>query len=174
MCTSDEFNWDNDLSTEIGTVLDQNNFKPDRLFLASGRGERGGLTEFRNGLRARIALDIDLGEPISQAWMLSDERDMGGSYAVLALPYSTIVLPLPHGDEDGSEISPSTNTLFQLGSRTLHITKLSNGIIVQVTERSITLIAPSQRCVMLIPIPLILLTVVGLVMNLTVCSRLRG
>ena len=145
--TSKEFDWDSDASTNVETAVESYDYKPDRMFLASGRGERGSLTEFRTGLRARIALDIDIGEPISQAWMFSDEGDLGGTHAILALPYSTVVLPLPQQDDD-VQICPSTDTHFRLDSRTLHLTRLSNGVTVQVTERSITLIAPSQRYAM--------------------------
>lgn len=99
------------------------------------------------GMQARIGLDIDFGEPTSQAWMFSDIRLQDGSYyALIALPYSTTVLCFSQDFKEVRAESAET-TPFDLAARTVFATLASNDMIIQVTEASITLVTSSQRYV---------------------------
>ncbi|KAK5998199.1 hypothetical protein PT974_00571 [Cladobotryum mycophilum] len=121
--------------------------KPDSIFSASGRGLKGNITHWRWGVQARIGLDIEIGEPVRQAWAFTiDHQGSRGLYGLLALPHSSLVLRF---SEDLGYVEPlsSENTPFDITSRTLHAIQVSETII-QVTETSISLIGSteSSRC----------------------------
>ncbi|CAH0059660.1 unnamed protein product [Clonostachys solani] len=117
---------------------------PDRIFLATGRGATGSVTEIRHGIQARIGLDLELGEPVRQAWLFSDDRLGSGSMvAILALPYSTAILSFSSNLED-VVAEPADQTPFDSSTRTLCSARIVSDVIVQVTEETITLVTHSQ------------------------------
>lgn len=111
--------------------------KPDRVFSASGRGDKGSVTEWRWGVEAHIGLDIDSGELASQSWVFTVDSDTGQSlYALLALPHSSMLLSFA---DDLGQVEEVGHTLFDTSSRTLHAIQTSGDMIIQVTETSVTL-----------------------------------
>lgn len=119
--------------------------RPNKIFLATGRGPEGSLLEPRVGIKARIGIDMDVGEPIKQAWLFPDQRLGDGSFCViLSSPYSTLVLTLD-GNLGDVEAETSELTHFDLTSRTLHAARTPSNMIIQITETAITLVVASQR-----------------------------
>ncbi|KAF4465208.1 thermotolerance [Fusarium albosuccineum] len=119
--------------------------KPDRIFCTSGRGPRSSLTELRWGIQARIGLEFDYDQLVRQSWMFPVEiQGERGFYAILSLPHSSDVLHFPanlsNANALSSEVSP-----FDTASRTISAIQNEQGTIVQVTEASTSLVAPSQR-----------------------------
>ncbi|KND90349.1 hypothetical protein TOPH_05044 [Tolypocladium ophioglossoides CBS 100239] len=118
--------------------------KPDSVFTASGRGANGSVTQWRRGIQGRIGLDIESGEPIRQSWAFKlDNRGRSGLCALLALPHSSVVLQF---SEDFSQVDALTaeDAHFDIASRTLDACRTPQGMIVQVTERSVTLVTGSE------------------------------
>ncbi|CAM1511135.1 Fc.00g086480.m01.CDS01 [Cosmosporella sp. VM-42] len=97
--------------------------KPDRIFCTSGRGPKSSVTELRWGIQARVGLDIDYDQPVRQSWMFPME----------------VHGDLAQGDAVSSEAAP-----FDLDSRTIYAVQNEQGTIIQITETSTTLVAPSQ------------------------------
>ncbi|KAG9257331.1 mono-functional DNA-alkylating methyl methanesulfonate N-term-domain-containing protein [Emericellopsis atlantica] len=117
----------------------------DRLFFASGRGKDGAIVESRYGLRARIGIEVDIGEPIRQAWIFADNgrKDDNGVWVLAALPDSTKLLYIPDQyDEILDETASGAS--FGCSSRTLCAGQLPSGMIVQVSEGCVTLVTGSQ------------------------------
>jgi hypothetical protein len=134
-------------TTRPNTVDSRLSNRPSRIFFATRRGPRGSVVEPRVGMQARIGLEMDFGEPTSQAWMFPDIRSQdGSSYAIISLPYSTTVLCF---SQDFKEVrsEPAETTPFDLSARTVLATHAPDDMIVQITETSITLVTPSQRYV---------------------------
>ncbi|GAB0133592.1 hypothetical protein EsDP_00001998 [Epichloe bromicola] len=121
--------------------------KPDSLFSASGRGLKGNLTQWRWGIQGRIGLDIDSGEPTKRSWGFSMDGGPGGGnglYGLLSLPNASIVLQFSK-DFAQVDLLEADNTGFDLASRTLDAYQTDSGPIVQVTERSISLLSASHN-----------------------------
>lgn len=129
-------------SVSVESPLQQ---RPGRLFFASGRGASGSLVELRIGLKARIGTELDVGQPVKQAWLFADQRVGDGSmYAILAQPHCTSILCFAADFVDVREEAAGT-TPFDTTSRTLHAIQTGSGMIVQVSERLVTLVTASQR-----------------------------
>ncbi|KAG6041666.1 hypothetical protein E4U41_002940 [Claviceps citrina] len=137
-----------DVATSARSSLPESNrsfSKPDSIFSASGRGLKGNLTQWRWGIQGRIGLEIDLEEPTRRSWGFS----MGGSpgvhgfYCLLALPNASTVLRFSQdfGQVDSLE---ADSTAFDLASRTLDAYQTDSGLMVQVTESSISLISAAH------------------------------
>lgn len=120
--------------------------RPDTVFTASGRGFKGSVTQWRWGIQGRIGLDIEFGEPIRHSWAfaLADSGGGSGLSALLALPYSSAVLQF---SEDFSQVNAlaAEDTPFDLTSRTLDACSSPQGMVIQVTERSVTVSTGLQR-----------------------------
>lgn len=146
MATTDQHvSWDVDEPTARSGALTQVHTKPDRIFLASGRGAKGSLVEPRVGVQARVGLDMELGEPIRQAWLFEDTRSNDGSmFVILALPHSSALLHLPADLED-VVAEPAEAKKFSLSSRTIFASRVSEDSLIQITEQSIALVTDSQR-----------------------------
>jgi hypothetical protein len=115
--------------------------KPDRVFACVGKGSKGAITEFRYGFEATLALEIEYGTPILQAWVLSSAisslEDVDGHLFLLSLGDRSALLQLSGDASDITNIDQS-DTKFDLSSRT--VTAGMNGdCMIQVTERSIIL-----------------------------------
>lgn len=144
--TSDFISWE-DAAREgqSNEVLSRGKLKRDRLFLASGRGKQGCVVEPRYGVKAKIGLELDLEDPAKDVWLLPDSRsEAGGMNLVVALPHSTQVLHISQGFDDVTAESSET-TSFDLRWRTLYVSCAPSDHIVQISEKTISLITPSQR-----------------------------
>lgn len=119
--------------------------KPDKVFFASGRGATGCLIELRVGLKARIGVDIDIGDHVQQAWVFSNEKVASGALqAILALPHSTAVLSFS-SDFSNVRAESGETTHFDTSSHTLHAREILPGLVVQCSEEAITLVTANQR-----------------------------
>ncbi|KAG6017036.1 hypothetical protein E4U54_008585 [Claviceps lovelessii] len=120
--------------------------KPDMLLSASGRGIKGNVTQWRWGIQGRIGLEIDPGEPTRRSWGFSVDSGPGshGLYGLLALPNASIVLRF---SKDFAQVDSleADSTAFDLASRTLDAYQTDSGLIIQVTEGSISLISASHN-----------------------------
>ncbi|RSM08014.1 hypothetical protein CDV31_008317 [Fusarium ambrosium] len=127
--------------SKLSSVLSQ---KPDRVFCTSGRGPRSSLTELRWGIQARIGLEFDYDQVVRQSWMFPVEsQGERGFYAILSMPHSSDVLHFPANLSNASALSSEVSP-FDTNSRTISACQNNQGIIVQVTETSTSLVASSQ------------------------------
>ncbi|TWU75557.1 hypothetical protein ED733_006221 [Metarhizium rileyi] len=119
--------------------------KTDSLFSASGRGIKGNLTQWRWGIQGRIGLDITYDdEPIRRCWGLSrDSSEGNGLYGLLALPNSSMLLHFSSDFGQAGPVDPD-GTALDLTSRTLDARQTQAGLILQVTESSLSLVSDSQ------------------------------
>ncbi|KAG5983839.1 hypothetical protein E4U55_006989 [Claviceps digitariae] len=138
-----------DMATSARASLPQTSrtyLKPDMVFSASGRGLKGNVTHWRWGIRGRIGLEIDPGEPSRRSWGFSmgSSSSVDGLYALLALPNASMVLRF---SKDFAQVDSleADNTAFDLSSRTLDAHQTDSGLIIQVTESSISLISASHN-----------------------------
>ncbi|KAK7415630.1 hypothetical protein QQX98_005774 [Neonectria punicea] len=118
--------------------------KPDRIFCTSGRGPKSSLTELRWGIQVLIGLEIQYDQPVRHSWMFPVH--MGGEtefYILLSLPDSSNVLHLPSDLTDATDVAPDASP-FDTTCRTIYAVQSEQDTIVQITEVSTTLIAPSQ------------------------------
>lgn len=112
---------------------------PDRLFACSGKGRSGVITEFRQGLQARIGLEIGYSAVIRQCWVITSSHALAHDsiFLLLALPDSSAVLRIPEsGDEQGYELSDA-DVAWDLTLRTLAFVEHDETSI-QVTTQSVT------------------------------------
>ncbi|KAG6093599.1 hypothetical protein E4U30_004188 [Claviceps sp. LM220 group G6] len=138
-----------DVATSARSSLSESNkysSKPDMLFSASGRGMKGTLTQWRWGIQGRIGLELDPGEPTRRSWgfFMGRTPKAHGLYGLLALPDASGVLRF---SEDLAQVDSleADKTAFDLASRTLDAHQTDSGLIIQVTERCISLITASHN-----------------------------
>lgn len=118
----------------------------DRIFAASGRGVKGTITEYRNGIQANIGLDLDYDAAVRQSWIfpVSLNDSSHGYHLLLSMPDRSVVLHLAddfsQADEQGADA-----VVYDLSSRTLAASQVSDQLIVQVTEHHVVLLGASQR-----------------------------
>ncbi|RDW58079.1 hypothetical protein BP6252_13490 [Coleophoma cylindrospora] len=112
--------------------------KRDRIFVCSGTGIGGAITELRFGLEASIGAVIPYGTPILNAWVLSPVDTPSADHGLLFLlsfgNFSAIV-KLSNDAVDAEAVDQS-ETPFDLGNRTISA-KAFGTWKVQVTEKSI-------------------------------------
>ncbi|OTB00057.1 hypothetical protein M426DRAFT_15804 [Hypoxylon sp. CI-4A] len=120
-------------------------YQSNKIFACSGRGITGAITEFRYGIQARIGLDLTYSSNIKQCWAIPDfdETAEDGFFLLLALPNASAVLRL---SRDLSEVSEKDDdaTPYDLSSTTLAVQE-TPGVVIQVTESSITIVTPTSR-----------------------------
>ena len=146
--TTDEYSsWNDGARTPGGgaaTPGHRQPAKPSRIFATSGRGQKGSVTEYRYGLQAKIGLDLEYGAGLKQAWVFpAGPRHDAGFHLVLSMPDQTAVLSLSADLSQASESEAGT-IQYDTSSRTLAAT-VSNDLIIQVSEKYIVLIGPSER-----------------------------
>ena len=122
---------------------------PDRVFVCSGRGSHGAVSEMRYGYEARVRLDIEgINYPVIETWALPLRAPTEGlmmpempssSFFLLSVGDESILLHLTADLKEIEEISQSS-TWLDLKSRTLAASAY-NGTIVQITERTISISA---------------------------------
>ena len=148
----------------MGVPTEKPKHKRNQMFAISGRGACAAITEYRIGLQADIGLDMDFGEPVQRCWIFqgqftppspppASDGDAATAKALqyhvlLALPDSSAVLGLPYDVGEAVLFSPD-ETPFDLTQRTVNAVQSPDGTIIQVTERSTTIITPYSRCVFL-------------------------
>lgn len=138
-----------DLSTKR-KVSSNSRPKSDRIFCTSGRGPRSSLTELRWGIQARIGLEFDHDQHVRQSWMFPVEaQGERGFYVILSLPHSTDVLHFPADLSNANALSPEACP-FDTSSRTISAFQTEQTVIIQVSETSTYLVAPTQRRVLTI------------------------
>jgi len=120
--------------------------RSDRIFGVSRRGSTGAITEYRYGLQASISLFLEYGAPTKRSWVFPAHA--GGAFSgmdlLLALPDSSAVLHLPEEFSEAT-VPDAVQTKYDMASRTLAASRLSDQAIVQITEVAVTIISSSQR-----------------------------
>ncbi|KAF7547792.1 hypothetical protein G7Z17_g7475 [Cylindrodendrum hubeiense] len=97
-----------------------------------------------NRIFSRIGLEFEWDQPVRQSWMFPVEiRGEMGFYALLSLPHSSDVLHLPSDLTNANALTPDASP-FDTTSRTIYAVQNEQMTIVQITETSVTLVAPSQ------------------------------
>lgn len=119
--------------------------KPDRIFACVGKGVKGAIVEFRYGLEANLALELENEEPIMQAWVLPPiSHPVGHQVAtrfLLSLGDHSTLLELA-GDVSSCISIEQSHTTFDLSSRTITAATHAEWNI-QVTEDSLVLVSDS-------------------------------
>jgi hypothetical protein len=122
---------------------------PDRIFACTGRGSHGAVSEIRYGYEAQVRLDIEgINYTVIETWALPLRVSTQGlvmsgmpssSLFLLSVGDESILLHLTADLKEIEEISQSS-TWLDLKSRTL-AAGAYNGIVVQITERTISISA---------------------------------
>ncbi|KAK3368990.1 mono-functional DNA-alkylating methyl methanesulfonate N-term-domain-containing protein [Lasiosphaeria ovina] len=147
--TTDEFStWNPDAADQGGNMVAQsrNQFRqPDRVFATSGRGKKGTVTEYRNGLRANIGLDLEYGAGVKEVWLFPSSHSGAPQdhHLLLSMPDCSIILNLSEDFAQASELEPGS-TPYDLSSPTLAVSH-SDHFTVQITKQSIVLLAAGRR-----------------------------
>lgn len=123
--------------------------EPDRVFACTGRESHGAVSEIRYGYEARVRLDIEgINYPVTESWALPlrapnlellSSGMPSSSLFLLSVGDESILLHLTADFKEIEEISQSS-TWLDLKSRTLAASAY-NGIVVQITERTISISA---------------------------------
>ena len=111
--------------------------KPDRIFATSGRGPQGSISEFRNGLEAKIGVEIDYGDVLRQVWA---QLVPGGVHLILSMPGRSAALYLSQDLSNATEILEDPPT-YDLTSQTLAIDRIDDHLLAQVTERWVVVLS---------------------------------
>ncbi|KAB5572120.1 mono-functional DNA-alkylating methyl methanesulfonate N-term-domain-containing protein [Coniochaeta sp. 2T2.1] len=145
--TTDEFTtWNQEISgtgTRMIPWQDKKPSKPDRLFSTSGRGATGTITEYRCGLQAKIGLEYECDLGVKQAFLLPARLSdpAAGHDLLLSMPDQTTVLRISQQLDAISQPPESDDGSLKYDTSSMTLTALvTYGLIVQVTEQSITLI----------------------------------
>ncbi|KAI0132776.1 thermotolerance protein [Xylariales sp. AK1849] len=122
--------------------------KPDKIFACSGRGKTGSIAEYRHGLEAKVALELECGLPIRQCWAMPCPGNSGKkaedkeTHLLLALPNESLVLHVT-GNLSQATVKGQEDVPYDLASSTLATQELDDTII-QVTTGSVTIITPTE------------------------------
>lgn len=94
--------------------------RPDRVFVSSGRGKLGCITELRHGLPARITQVAEYVAPIRKCWAIRPSHDemQDGFLLLLSLPDRSAVIRFSEDFEDVIDQEEDT-VPYDLSSRTL-------------------------------------------------------
>ncbi|PKS08861.1 hypothetical protein jhhlp_003472 [Lomentospora prolificans] len=123
----------------------------DRLFVTSGCGINGSLTELVHGTIAHVTLEVDYGSPLRRVWAFanSNNGESNGFIVLLSLHTRSIIAEITPDLSDVREPEPSSSW-FDTSSRTLAASQLHDLRICQVSETSITIIESAKRSCFLI------------------------
>lgn len=117
----------------------------DRVFTASGCGTKGSLAEYRYGLKAEIDLEFEYGPGVKNIWMfpcLYDSR-LQGAHLIISLPDTSTAIQFSDNFDDASDLDQSV-VPYELSSTTLAL-EYTDSILIQITQRSVTLVAQGRR-----------------------------
>lgn len=133
-------------SEKDGDVLSPGFSKPDKIFAAAGRGRNGSIVEYRHGLRANIGIDFDFGTVVKRCFMLPANISAPdyGHHLLLSLPGRSALLRFDSDFSATFDVDPD-ETLYDISSPTLTARRVSEELLVQVTESGIVLINSSAR-----------------------------
>lgn len=156
--TTDEFSTWNQATSAKGNKMipwkdrQPNSFSgPDRIFATSGRGVTGAVTEYRYGVRADVGLDIDCKIPLRQSWIFPADlaNPHLGFHVLLSMLDRSTVFGLSEslGEDDTLDLETAP---YDLSSRTIAAARVSEDMIVQVTENYLVSISSTHRCVCLL------------------------
>ena len=110
----------------------------------AGRGINGGVIEWRWGVQCRIGLDLEVPERPSRVWVFkATSHGMQGWLGILSSPHSSIILNLAENFMAAEDLSEK-DTGFDDSSSTLLARQLLDDTILQITERYISIVAPSS------------------------------
>jgi hypothetical protein len=118
----------------------------DRVFITSGRGVNGSITELMSGVKAKVTLDVEYGSPLRRAWVfrLPVKGVSTGFTLLLDLHSQTSVVQLtPDLEELKEHNAPESG--FDTTARTLTASQLLDGTICQITEAAIILLGDTHR-----------------------------
>ena len=118
---------------------------PDRVFTAAGCGTKGSLAEYRYGLKAEIDLEFEYGPGVKNVWMfpcLYNGRSEG-AHLILSLPDTSAAIQFSKHFDDASDLDQS-DVPYELSSTTLAL-EYTDSVLVQITQRSVTLVAQGRR-----------------------------
>ena len=117
--------------------------RPDRVFVSSGRGKLGCITELRHGLPARITQVAEYVAPIRNCWTMRPYHDemQDGFLLLLSLPDRSAIIHFSDDFEDVIDQEEDT-VPYDLSSRTLAAWD-GGDIIVQVTTAFVITVTPS-------------------------------
>lgn len=108
----------------------------DSVFVTSGRQPHGTITELRQGLEARVALSLALDDlrGVTGSWSLPNVED-GSVVLLMSMPSCTRLLKFDLLSAE--EIDHDTRIALELNERTLAADIMSNGHIMQITDRNV-------------------------------------
>lgn len=121
--------------------------KPDRIFATCEGGSNGSITEYRYGLKATIALDLEYGAGIRDSWLLplcnTPLLDGDGYLLLLAMPDYTAGLRVPSDFSSAAPVDPETIP-YDLSSPTLALVT-SGHLTIQMTRKKLVLATLETR-----------------------------
>ncbi len=123
--------------------------EPDRIFAtcegSTEGGGKGSITEYRQGLKATISLDIEFGAGMRQGWVLpfSTPPSFEGYLLLLAMPDFTAGLLIPIDFSSATPVDPAS-IRYDVSSTTLVLANLGPSLV-QVTRRHIVLVTQHTR-----------------------------
>ncbi|KAK1755781.1 mono-functional DNA-alkylating methyl methanesulfonate N-term-domain-containing protein [Echria macrotheca] len=148
--TTDEFSTWNQPSSSLGNPMkpwgEGKIRKPDRVFATSGNGAKGSITEYRYGLKAEIALDLDYGTEFKQAWLFPAEH-LGNNaehHVVLSMATCSALLLIPEDFSQVQEAKAADATAYDLSAPTLAMEYSDDGLI-QVTKEWVVVTGPDKN-----------------------------
>lgn len=122
-------------------------YKPDKLYAVAGRASNGSIVEYRIGMQANIGIEFDFGVVIKRCFMFhEDNHPTSGYQLLLSVPGRSAQLAFDSkfSSQSASDVEQA-HTLYDLGSPTLLAVEVDEGVTIQVTERGLVFVSPSNR-----------------------------
>lgn len=118
--------------------------RPDKVFVSSGRGKLGSITELRYGLPARITQVAEYVAPIRQCWATRSLHDKteDGFLLLLSLPDRSAVIHFSDDFEDVIDREEDT-VPYDLSSRTV-VARDAVDMVIQVTTSFVVIVTESE------------------------------
>ncbi|KAK0714621.1 mono-functional DNA-alkylating methyl methanesulfonate N-term-domain-containing protein [Lasiosphaeris hirsuta] len=144
--TTDEFStWNQEVGSNGNKMVPWQGGQlrqPDRVFATSGRGKKGSITEYRYGLRANIALDLEYGTEIKEAWLFPTSYSPASErfHMLLSMPGCSALLRISEDFSQAKEAPSDDENPYDLSSPTLAVVH-SDHLVVQVTTAFVALVA---------------------------------
>ncbi|KAK3306628.1 mono-functional DNA-alkylating methyl methanesulfonate N-term-domain-containing protein [Chaetomium strumarium] len=139
LTSTDEYSgWCQDASQDKAMVPWQHATwrQPDRVFGTGESASKGAITEYRYGLKADIALDLEYGPGVKQAWLLPAHS---GYLLLLSMPDCSAALNLASDFSSATAAAPDTIP-YDLASTTL-VLGCDGDLTVQITREKVVLVA---------------------------------
>jgi hypothetical protein len=119
--------------------------QPNRIFATSESADKGAITEYRYGLKADIALDLEYGHGVKRAWFLPTRNpsQFNGYLLLLSMPDCSATLILASDFSSATAADPDAIP-YDLTSTTLAL-GCYDDLTVQITKENIVLFAHHRR-----------------------------